>query len=231
MKRIFKVLIYLFTVLLILYISSKVKEDISKILITILSFSISLCLALLIVKVVHKFNTWLEEKDLKKERKKHTLYQWMSFEFDEKYLYDLLKRKKTKSDLENLKEIRILLKKSIGEDLNDYYLFKAYLEWSSQHSFFNSMKFFGTTIVTSFLTTILTQGFLFDKFKIIFINNGDLTEKIVEMLNLTALGIALIISIIIIFFESTKNRKKLELTKVILNDIIREMEGNSHTLF
>ncbi|MFF5815821.1 hypothetical protein [Lysinibacillus capsici] len=224
MIKFLKVLIYLSVILLILFISTIVNEDIAKILISILSFSISLYLAVIILGWINKFNSQSEENELKKERKKKNLYQWMSLEFDEKYLYDLLKRKKAKTDLENLKEIREVLKVSIGDKTEDYYLFKSYLEWSSQHSFFNGLKFLGPTIVTSFLTTVLTQGILFDKVKIIFNNEVNFADKIVQMLNLSAIGVSLLIVIILIFAESTKNKKKLELTKVIINEIIREKE-------
>ena len=224
MIKFLKVFIYLSVILLILFISTIVNEDIAKILISILSFSISLYLAVIILGWINKFNSRSEENELKKERKKKNLYQWMSLEFDEKYLYDLLKRKKAKTDLENLKEIREVLKVSIGDKTEDYYLFKSYLEWSSQHSFFNGLKFLGPTIVTSFLTTVLTQGILFDKVKIIFNNEVNFADKIVQMLNLSAIGVSLLIVIILIFAESTKNKKKLELTKVIINEIIREKE-------
>lgn len=215
---------YLIIFLFIIVISTKVNEEIAKVLISIASFLIAFYFTLIILKIFNKFNTWSDEKDLKKERKKKSLYQWMSLEFDEKYLYDLLKRKKAKTDLENLKEIREILKKSIDDNLEDYYLYKSYLEWCSQHSFFNGIKFLGPTIVTSFFTTILTQGILFDKVKILFNNEVTFADKIVQMLNLSAIVITLLIVIILIFVESTKNKKKLELTKVIVNEIIREKE-------
>lgn len=226
MIKFLKGFFYIIIIFFILAISTIVNKEIAKILVSILSFSISLYLGLIILNLINKYNIWSDEKDLKKERKKKSLYQWMSLEFDEKYLYDLLKRKKAKTDLENLKEIRDILKKSIGDNLEDYYLYKSYLEWSSQHSFFNGLKFLGPTIVTSFLTTILTQGILFDKVKILFNNEVTFADKIVQMFNLSAIGISLLIVIILIFAESTKNKKKLELTKVIVNEIIREKEKN-----
>jgi len=80
------------------------------------------------------------------------------FRIWEKYIYDLLKKSK---DL-----ILTFLNSTLNEVVNIV--------------IFNSMKFLGTTIVTSFFTTILLK-------------------KTVEMLNQTAIGISLSMVIIIIF--------------------------------
>ncbi|QOV10921.1 hypothetical protein [Viridibacillus arvi] len=228
MKGFFKGVILTLIVLVLVGVAFYINVELGVILLNIVSFFLILYFTLWILRQMERLFTWLEVNDLVKPRKQKNLYQWMSLEFDEKFLFDLFHSKYATNELDNLREIKRVLKIRIGRNLSDYYLLKSYLEWNRKNSVLNNIGLLTTTIVTSFITSFLTQGVLFNKINLLLIMDGKLAEKITSVLKYSSITIAILVIILVFYSEFTKNKRKLEFTSIIIDEIIREKEQRTN---
>lgn len=224
MKKVLIKVVYLILSLIAVAVCNLINKTAGQIALNILGFLITLYLTLIMVYCINWFFYWIENKELNRLRKERSLFSWISLEFDEKFLFDLLKDIKSFDVMQNLREIRKKLKMKIGSELRDYYLFKGYLEWHEKNSILSNMQTLLVTIVTSFLTAVLTQGLIIEKTYELFDGVAISVSKLSSVLDIATIAIALLVIILVGYAEITKNKRRIALTKMVIEEIIREKE-------
>ncbi|AUJ25172.1 hypothetical protein [Virgibacillus dokdonensis] len=179
----------------------------------------------------------LELKKYKKgkvEEMNLSLYSWASnIDVDQYYIYLLLNNKATTNPLRNLNNIKFNIKDHFKDNLENYYLFRSYIELHSVNSVMDKVSTFFISLIMAFFTGILA----------IFLKS----EPIVSLLNdfnhqkpdnskilldigplLTDIFSIMVFIIILIFYIlviSGRKKKRLELIKAVLDVLIEEKEA------
>lgn len=195
-----------------------------QLILSIYSFFFTLGLTLWVAKILFWLSSKLEELSFKKEKKSRNLYQWTTLEFDDLFLYRLLHSKESKTEMKNLLTIKEALVAELGNNIKDYYLFKGYLVWVGKNSVFKNFGLVVTTVITSFITTLFTQKGVFDKLYIALSSKTISGSAFIEFIQLTSIIISLSVLIIVLYSELTKTKRQLELVKMIIEEIIKDLE-------
>ncbi len=178
-----------------------------------------------------------EIKRLRKEKKpgKLLLFEWLGkADFDNDFVLKVSNYTVQEDLLDNLKEIKKQIKNKVGPNLSDYVLLKDYLELHSKNNLLNKFNtvFFGagSVILTGIITKALTTDKAITNFYNIFTTNeGSVTGSFAKFLYiLTNILIATAV-LIYIYSESTKEKRRIEMIKIIINNIIEEKEGSFNT--
>lgn len=185
--------------------------------------------------IVFKLSEKREASSLKRRSNntRKDLYQWLAnVSWDNVSIYELLKVEKQTDLISNLKKIKNVIRKQVGNNVYDYYLLKDYLEYHAKHNFLNTLR---KTIGIVFLGAL---GTAFTKLRIIdkiyqYIENGRGDSGTLEQVEIIVqIGVMSLASIIVYLFihnELTKEKRRIDLLKSIVDTIIKEKVDDKET--
>ncbi|WP_307283975.1 hypothetical protein [Bacillus sp. SORGH_AS_0510] len=205
----------------------------------IMSISSLIFTSYFILKILPVFTWWNDKTEisrLKKElatREIKSLYMWSGSDgFEYSFFYEMLKDDAQHDAFTNLKLIKTKIKNKIGSNKSDYYLLKNYIEAKEKNSLLE--KYY--TIIFGLIVALLTTGLsklMTSSEGITFISDILLNTKkhkpvenfqiVINIFN----GFIFITSLLIFSIsEFTREKRKLELFKGIIETIIFEKENS-----
>lgn len=181
-------------------------------------------------------NHILDLQKLKKDQgnKSLLLYQWLSKgDVDNKYFYEVFKGKEKNDLLANLREVKKILKIKIGHELSDYYLLKNYLEVHEKNNILDKFSTILLSAAIGFCTAVLTKlgttEYAINKVSNFIFGTGTYvsTETVSTILDICTYVLISLALIIYTMTEFTKEKRRIEMIKGIVDSIIIEKESEN----
>lgn len=154
---------------------------------------------------------WISKTDLFEE----DFYRWLNVAAERDVIY-------------NLQKLRKEIKETLGDNIYDIYLIKDYITYYSENNFLSKTWNFLKVVLTTVITGIIGKFAIEKLIDILGNHQSDKVVPYIEYINvLIYLGMIIIAIIIVINFmrrESLRDRKTLDILKIILDSIIKEHE-------
>lgn len=175
---------------------------------------------------MERIELWQLKKSKSSSKVKSTLFYWSGkADIEYHFFYDMLNIEKKEDTFDNLKEIKKKILVRIGSKIGDYYLLKKYLEVYEKNNILEKVNVLFVSVLVSAITTLIGKSIIFEKIIPYFIDvKHNQTEYIKLVINIGFY--ALFISSILIFVvnEFTRERRRAELFRAIIDSIIMEKE-------
>lgn len=182
--------------------------------------------------------SWILRKDEVRRIKKYTkqpgsrsqtLFEWIGkSDVDEVLFFETLNFDVKSNALENLREIKIKISNKVGPKINDYVMLRSYIELYEKNSLLIKT---GTIlsgiiigVVTSSLTKITSSENFLDLIKINY--NQNVIGNLNIFLDILSYVAIILLLIIFVMHETTKQKRRNEFLKMILDSIIKDKEKN-----
>ncbi|KZE40244.1 hypothetical protein AV656_02970 [Bhargavaea cecembensis] len=158
--------------------------------------------------------------------KHKNLYYWLSDpDWEKSTIYGWLKEEKDISLTENLVSIKKTIIKNVGEDINDYYLLKGYLEFHAKNNILNNFQKVIGVIILGGISGFVTQiGILENLFNFSVVKQPNSIEVVENIIQVASVTLIFTVTFLSIKHEFTKDKRKMDLLITIVNVIIKERE-------
>lgn len=228
-KNILRQLFYVFLLfcfsILLMYWFRDYSESIAHIFTWILTIYILVVYFKFIPRFLNKREIISLEKRLHKVSNR-SLYEWIAIDYiHDITIYNWLQDIEEKDIIKNLNTIKNRISTNVGDNINNYYLLKKYLEYHGKNNFMHSIwKSIGPILTASIGSIILKVG-LFD-WLYNYILEDNLDYNFFEDIEFILGIMFLILSTLLIFYfiksEFTKEKRRIDLLISIIEVIIEE---------
>jgi hypothetical protein len=164
------------------------------------------------------------QKMISKKKKDRSIFEWLGLGvYDEAYFGAVLKDEASDSTINNLRKAKEILREETKNELTNYYLLKEYLNIYAKYNLQNKLKTLFTGLFITGISGIGIHSF----------NNSNLSNDLFlntnnvnldHILNILLWGFTLLIISIYIWDQLTKEKRRIELIRSLLEILIKEEE-------